>query len=187
MVVFTISNFESPITNNQQITSLMKWTLKFHWTKYFALCQLLVLGIWTSSFTLYCNKCLSVSLTCIWFTDNNFKSKLPCFLLNPLQSIVSCSKLLVGGKLFSMINRKNNRSINWMSISWRYNKMRSIIYFCIARRNINFWCGILGFGIVWIIYNFRWNNWQHNRRLNLRCQFMGGINGNIHYWNSAKS
>jgi len=28
-----------------------------------------------------------------------------------------------------------------MSVKWRYNKWRSILYFCISGRNINFWWG----------------------------------------------
>jgi len=77
-----------------------------------------------------------------------WKSQLPCFYSSTFQEIVPCWKLSFSGKLFLMINRNNYMCNNWRSISWRYNKLRSILHFRVAKRNINFRWGILNFGIT---------------------------------------
>ena len=119
--------------------------------------------------------------------NNDWKSQLPCFHLSPLQEILPCWKLSFSGKMFTMINRNNYMCNNWRSINRRYNKLRSILHFRIAERNINFRWGILNFVIVGIIQNFRWNSRQHNTRFNVRCQSREDTNESVHNWNRAKS
>jgi len=65
---------------NKQITSKPKWTFAFNRTRNFAPSQLLLLGYWTSSFTYHSKKYTSSIATFIGFTNNSWKSNLPCFL-----------------------------------------------------------------------------------------------------------
>jgi len=89
MVLFTIPDTKASIVNTQQTTSHSKQTITFHYTNYFTLEQVRILGVGTSSFTFQRNKLYSVISSIICFFNNNSKSYLPHFVSNSSQQLES--------------------------------------------------------------------------------------------------